>query len=95
MILAYVVIGGGQTFWGPVLGALIFTLLPEVARDTKEFRLEIFGIAMLATMVFRQHGLITRDVVRRTESRIKRAFAGRKTVEPAETGASAPQPTDK
>ena len=95
MILAYVVIGGGQTFWGPVLGALIFTLLPEVARDTKEFRLEIFGIAMLACMVFRQHGLITRDMVRRTESRIKQAFAGRKTVESAETGASAPHPTDK
>ena len=95
MILAYVVIGGGQTFWGPVLGALIFTLLPEVARDTKEFRLEIFGIAMLACMVFRQHGLITRDMVRRIESRIKQAFTGRKTVEPAETGASAPHPTDK
>ena len=78
-----------------MLGALIFTLLPEIARDTKEFRLEIFGIAMLACMIFRQHGLITRDMVRRAESRIKQAFAGRKTVESAEAGASAPNPTDK
>ena len=81
MMLAYVVIGGGQTFWGPVLGALIFTLLPEVARETKEFRLEIFGIAMLATMVFRQQGLITRDMVKRLESCIKRTLVRSKSPE--------------
>ena len=94
-MLAYVVIGGGQTFWGPILGALIFTLLPEVARETKEFRLEIFGIAMLATMVFRQHGLITRDMVRRAEAWIRDLFTGDKPIEPPETGASAPNPTKK
>ncbi len=95
MMLAYVVIGGGQTFWGPILGALIFTLLPEIARETKEFRLELFGIAMLATMVFRQHGLITRDMVRRAETRIKTAFTGRNTIGPDEPGAPAPNPTKK
>lgn len=95
MMLAYVVIGGGQTFWGPILGALIFTLLPEVARETKEFRLEIFGIAMLATMVFRQHGLITRDMVRKTEAYIHRIFTGQKQLETTETGASASNPTEK
>ncbi|MBL93985.1 MAG: hypothetical protein CFH10_01560 [Alphaproteobacteria bacterium MarineAlpha4_Bin2] len=69
MVLAYVVIGGGQTFWGPFLGALIFTLLPEIARFTKEFRLEIFGIAMLLTMIYREHGLLTKTLVRKWEAR--------------------------
>ncbi|MGI9302531.1 MAG: branched-chain amino acid ABC transporter permease [Gammaproteobacteria bacterium] len=77
MALAYVVIGGGQTFWGPLLGATLFTLLPEVARFTKEFRLEIFGIAMLLTMVFRQHGLLTKSLVRRTEAQILGLFRRR------------------
>ena len=95
MMLAYVVIGGGQTFWGPMLGALIFTLLPEVARETKEFRLEIFGIAMLATMVFRQHGLITRDMIRRTESHIKRIFVDKRSLERSEMNASAPDSSEK
>ena len=95
MMLAYVVIGGGQTFWGPMLGALIFTLLPEVARETKEFRLEIFGIAMLATMVFRQHGLITRDMIRKAESHIKKLFVGERSLERNETSASAPDSSEK
>lgn len=95
MMLAYVVIGGGQTFWGPILGAMVFTLLPEVARETKEFRLEIFGFAMLATMIFRQHGVITRDMVKKAEAWIGNLFTGRKAVVSAETGASAPNSTKK
>lgn len=95
MMLAYVVIGGGQTFWGPILGALIFTLLPEVARETKEFRLEIFGIAMLVTMLFRQHGLITRDMVRRLESWIAKTFVRNKSDDGDEAGTASSNPTDK
>ncbi|MGI9385339.1 MAG: branched-chain amino acid ABC transporter permease [Methyloligellaceae bacterium] len=90
MALAYVVIGGGQTFWGPLLGALIFTLLPEVARFTKEFRLEIFGTAMLLTMVFRQHGLLTKALVRGFEARIAGFFRRKHQATTAETGPTAP-----
>ncbi len=74
MMLAYVVIGGGQTFWGPLLGALLFTLLPEVARFTKEYRLEIFGIAMLLTMLYRPHGILTKKLVSRMEARFAAMF---------------------
>lgn len=74
MMLAYVVIGGGQTFWGPLLGALLFTLLPEVARFTKEYRLEIFGTAMLLTMLYRPHGILTKKMVRKIEGRLTQLF---------------------
>ena len=63
--LAYAVIGGGQTFWGPALGALVFTFLPEILRFTKEFRVEIFGGLMLLTMIYRSEGIITRAMVER------------------------------
>lgn len=59
LALAYVVIGGGQTMWGPLIGAVIFTLLPEVSRPVKEFRLELFGILMIAVMLFRPAGMIS------------------------------------
>jgi len=65
LVLAYVVIGGGQTMWGPLVGAVIFTLLPEVSRPVKEFRLELFGILMIAVMLFRPAGMISAANVRK------------------------------
>ncbi|MBB4261356.1 branched-chain amino acid ABC transporter permease [Bradyrhizobium sp. CIR3A] len=63
--LAYVVIGGSQTMWGPLLGATIFTVLPEVLRPIQEFRLELFGLLILLVMLFRPAGLISAGMVRR------------------------------
>jgi branched-chain amino acid transport system permease protein len=65
MALAYVVIGGGQTLWGPLLGAVIFTILPEASRPLKDFRLELFGLLMLAVMLFRPTGIISAGNVRK------------------------------
>ncbi len=78
MMLAYVVIGGGQTFWGPLLGALLFTLLPEVARFTKEYRLEIFGTAMLLTMLYRPNGILTKKLVSKMQFRITNVFRAKR-----------------
>ena len=36
-ILTFVVVGGGSTFWGPVLGAFVLTLLPEFLRTLREW----------------------------------------------------------
>lgn len=65
MALAYVVIGGGQTLWGPLLGAIIFTILPEASRPLKDFRLELFGLLMLGVMLFRPTGIISAANVRK------------------------------
>lgn len=71
--LAFVVIGGGQTMWGPLIGATIFTILPEALRPIQEFRLELFGLLMLLVMLFRPAGMISADMVRRWSS----ALAGK------------------
>lgn len=68
--LAYVVIGGGQTMWGPLLGATVFTLLPETLRPIQSFRLEIFGMLIVATMLFRPTGAISAAMVRRWSERL-------------------------
>jgi branched-chain amino acid transport system permease protein len=36
-ILMFVVIGGASTYWGPLLGALFLTLLPEFLRTLREW----------------------------------------------------------
>jgi len=63
--LAFVVIGGGQTLWGPLFGAIIFTLLPEIMRPIQSFRIELFGLLILLTMLFRPSGAISANWVRK------------------------------
>lgn len=63
--LAYVVIGGGQTMWGPLLGAVIFTVLPETLRPIRDFRIELFGLLIILVMLFRPAGMISAAMVRR------------------------------
>ncbi len=70
--LAYVVIGGGQTMWGPLLGAMLFTLLPEILRPVKDYRLEAFGLLMLGMMLFRPTGIISAANVRSWTASLKR-----------------------
>jgi branched-chain amino acid transport system permease protein len=67
--LAYVVIGGGQTMWGALVGATIFTILPETLRPIQEFRLELFGLLIVVVMLFRPTGMISAAMVRRISSR--------------------------
>jgi branched-chain amino acid transport system permease protein len=68
--LAFVVIGGGQTLWGPLFGAFVFTLLPEVMRPVQSIRIELFGLLILLTMLFRPTGAISARLVRRVTARL-------------------------
>jgi branched-chain amino acid transport system permease protein len=61
----FVLLGGLQTWAGPLLGAGAITLLPEVLRIGGEWRYIVFGAIMVVLMVWRPEGLLTRDLVRR------------------------------
>ena len=50
-VLIYVVFGGEKKFIGPIIGAIILTFVPEVARGAKEYMPLIFG-AILIFIVF-------------------------------------------
>ncbi|MDR1237035.1 MAG: branched-chain amino acid ABC transporter permease [Propionibacteriaceae bacterium] len=57
LVLMAVVIGGMGSVPGVVLGALFITLAPELLRDVWENRYLLFGIMLLAVMLFRPKGL--------------------------------------
>ncbi len=58
--IIYLLFGGLQTMWGPVLGAVLLTALPEALRFTSEYRLILFGLIIVLVVLVRPNGLLTR-----------------------------------
>lgn len=81
-VLLYVLMGGTQTVWGPVSGALFFTLVPELLRQLggihpglkslEAGRFIVFGLAVVLLMVLRPQGLVTRTMIERLWRRPRR-----------------------
>lgn len=69
-VLLYVLIGGTQTAWGPLVGAGFFTLIPEALRMGEDWRFLIFGVLIVAMMILRPEGIVTRDAVDRIRARL-------------------------
>ena len=73
IFLAFVLIGGSRTFWGPVVGGIVLTALPEALRAIasvngvpmwlsqflKDGRLIIFGVLIVIGTIFYPKGIIT------------------------------------
>ncbi|MBF0143165.1 MAG: high-affinity branched-chain amino acid ABC transporter permease LivM [Magnetococcales bacterium] len=58
LVLAIVVLGGLGSTVGTVLAALVVTILPEFLRDFADYRILVFGLAMVGMMIWRPRGLI-------------------------------------
>ncbi len=56
-IVVMVVAGGRATLMGPVLGAIVFTVLPEVLRVVQVWRMAIFGLLLMLMMLFMPDGI--------------------------------------
>jgi branched-chain amino acid transport system permease protein len=56
-VVSMVIVGGQGSIAGTVLGALVFTLVPEYLRVAERARLVIFGAFLLAAIVFMPEGL--------------------------------------
>jgi branched-chain amino acid transport system permease protein len=57
-ILAYAVLGGTQTFLGPLVGGLVLAALPEVLRFLREYRGLFNGLVLLGVIVYIPGGLV-------------------------------------
>jgi len=57
-ILSMVLLGGSGTVVGPVLGAVILTVLPEFLRGFVEYRLLIYGLIVVIMMQVRPNGIM-------------------------------------
>ena len=69
-VLLYVLIGGTQTAWGPLVGASFFTLIPEALRIGDDWRFLIFGVIIVIMMIVRPEGIVTRDALERVWSKL-------------------------
>jgi branched-chain amino acid transport system permease protein len=59
MMLLMVIVGGSGRFFGPMLGAAIVILLPEWLRFMKDWYLVMFGLAVVALMIWLPGGLLS------------------------------------
>ncbi|MEV6981947.1 branched-chain amino acid ABC transporter permease [Sphaerisporangium sp. NPDC051017] len=57
-ILAAVVLGGSGNIPGVILGAFLVAWLPERFRGLSDYRILVFGAALVALMIFRPEGLL-------------------------------------
>jgi branched-chain amino acid transport system permease protein len=58
--IIFLLFGGLQTVWGPIVGAVLLTVLPEALRFTNEYRLILYGLIIVAVVLRRPDGLLTR-----------------------------------
>lgn len=58
MFLVMLVMGGLGTIAGPVIGAFVFTALPEYLRVASDYRLVFFGSLLIVAILFFPRGLI-------------------------------------
>jgi ABC-type branched-subunit amino acid transport system ATPase component/ABC-type branched-subunit amino acid transport system permease subunit len=56
--LLAVLFGGAGTLTGPVIGAAVLTLLPEMLHDFDKFRLIVYGCFILVTLYFLPNGVM-------------------------------------
>ncbi len=60
MILVAVVLGGTGSIPGVFLGAFLVTLIPEYFRALSDYRMLMFGVALVIMPIFRPQGIIPR-----------------------------------
>jgi branched-chain amino acid transport system permease protein len=62
-VIAMVVLGGMGSISGSVIAAIVLTLLPEVLRPVKEFRMVLYSLMLIILMITRPQGLMgTREL---------------------------------
>jgi len=69
LLIVMVAIGGSGTYWGPLLGALIYTAVPQLLLDYEDAELMLFGLGMLFVLIVFPGGLasVPAAVMRRFE----------------------------
>lgn len=82
----YVAIGGTRTFMGPIFGAVLLTVLPEMLRFAGDYRMVIYGLLVLAVMVVAPNGL--EDLLPRVLRKLRRAQSGGSAPHDADQGAN-------
>lgn len=67
--IIFLLVGGMQSLWGPLLAAVVLTALPEVSRFMADYRMILYGFVIVIVVLFRPEGLLTRRPTRPPLSR--------------------------
>lgn len=65
-MIIMVLVGGKGTLLGPLLGAVLVTVLQEYLREAQELRLTLFGLVVIGVVAFMPKGLLGAINLRRT-----------------------------
>jgi branched-chain amino acid transport system permease protein len=57
LLVVMVALGGSGLYWGPFFGAVIFTAVPELLRKFQDVELLVFGMCMIAVLLFFPGGI--------------------------------------
>jgi branched-chain amino acid transport system permease protein len=57
MLVVMVALGGTGHFWGAFLGALVYTMLPELLRSVGDLEILIFGVSLVLVLLFFPRGM--------------------------------------
>jgi branched-chain amino acid transport system permease protein len=56
--LTMLIVGGMGTLSGPILGALLFTVLPEILRTFEDYQWVAYGLILMLCVVFMPKGIV-------------------------------------
>ena len=59
-VLTFAVLGGAGNIFGPVVGALFITTLPEIIRQVADYRDLVSGAILIVVIIFRPQGIVGR-----------------------------------
>ncbi|OUM88008.1 branched-chain amino acid ABC transporter permease [Parageobacillus thermoglucosidasius] len=58
MVLAYVIIGGQKSFFGPIVGTIVLCIIAELIRGIGPYEQLAYGLAIIIAMLFFREGLV-------------------------------------
>jgi branched-chain amino acid transport system permease protein len=59
-ILTFAVVGGTTNVFGPIVGAVFLTSLPEIVREFAAYRDVVNGVILILVIIFRPQGIVGR-----------------------------------
>lgn len=79
LFVAAVIVGGSGNRWGAIVGGVLVAYLPERFREVSDYRLMLFGLALMLLAIWRPQGLLP-------PRRTRRAKAAEAEIEALEEG---------
>ena len=77
-LLSIVVAGGLGTFWGPVLGAVVLGMMPELFRPLVNYRMFLYALLLLLMIRFMPGGILGGSTILSVKNLAKKLTGGGK-----------------